>query len=332
MDQSTFTTEELSVAITNMPARIGNPADIELFREIPGTTTTFDVEFHSESGILVPTTEWGGVAPKNSSGKRSTKSFKIPHMPLEDIVKASDVQGVRAFGSTQAETVNGKVLEKLRGMRNKIDATLAFRRSKAKQGIILDADGTTIVNYFTEFSVQQTEVDFELGVSTTDVAAKCQDVIDAVEDGLGQEIYSTIEVEVDRTFYDALKAHKNVREVFLNWEASEEKLGRSSKSGFEFGGLKFIVNRQKAPIGENGELVPLHTEKTGTAYPLGTQDVFVTALAPADFNETVNTLALPFYAKQEETKYNRGTELHVQSNQLPIVLKPKAIVKVKSTK
>ena len=61
-------------------------------------------------------------------------------MPLEDVVLASDVMGVRAFGSTAAETVSGKVLDRLQAMKNKIDTTLAFRRLKAKQGIIVDAD------------------------------------------------------------------------------------------------------------------------------------------------------------------------------------------------
>ncbi|MEG1157562.1 MAG: major capsid protein, partial [Acinetobacter sp.] len=315
-----FSTEELSLAITNLPTRIGNPADIELFRTIPGTTKTFDVEFYSEGNILVPTTEWGGVAPKNSDGERTAESFLIPHMPLEDTVLASDVMGVRAFGSTEAETVQGKVLDKLQSMKNKVDATLAFRRSKAKQGVILDANGKPLFNYFSKFGVTQIEVDFELGTTTTNITEKCQDVIDAVEDGLGQEMYTSIEVEVDRAFYDALTAHKNVREVFLNWSAAEEKLGRSNKTGFVFGGLKFIVNRQKAPTGANSALEPIVALKTGTAYPKGTQDVFVTALAPADFNETVNTLALPYYAKQDTKKFDRGFDLHVQANQLPSVL------------
>ena len=322
MDELDFNVTELSAAISNLPTRIGNPSDAELFRNIPGTTNVFSMEFYEESGILVPTTEWGGVAPKNSSGKRTAKSWTIPHMPLEDVVKASDVIGVRAFGSTAAETVQGKVLDKLQAMKNKIDATLAYRRSKAKQGIIVDADGSTILNYFTEFGLSQQVVYFDLGTATTNIAAKCQDVIDQIEDGLGQEVYSSIEVEVDRAFYDALTAHKNVREVFLGWSAAESKLGRSNTSGFEFGGLKFIVNRQKVGA------TPLVAASTGHAYPRGTQDVFLNGLAPADFNETVNTLALPYYAKQAGKQFDRGFDLHVQSNQLPIVAKPKALVKV----
>ncbi len=326
MDELIFTTEELSTAITQLPTRIGNPNDINLFRNIPGTTNSFSVEFYTESNVLVPTTEWGGVPPKNSSGERIGKSWVVPHMPLEDTILAADVIGVRAFGSTAAETVQGKVLDKLQQMKNKIDTTLAYRRTKAKQGIILDANGKTIVDYFVDFGVTAQTVDFELGVATTNVLAKCQDVIDLVEDGLGQELYGSIEAEVDRQFYDALTAHKNVREVFLNWSGAEQRLGRSNTSGFEFGGIKFIVNRQK--IGE----VPLIGVKEGHAYPTGTQDVFLNALAPADFNETVNTSALPYYAKQEPKKFNRGFDLHVQSNQLPVVAKPKALVKLTSTK
>ena len=322
MDELDFNVTELSAAISNLPTRIGNPSDAELFRNIPGTTNVFSMEFYEESGILVPTTEWGGVAPKNSSGKRTAKSWTVPHMPLEDVVKAADVIGVRAFGTTQAETVQGKVLDKLQAMKNKVDATLAYRRSKAKQGIIVDADGSTILNYFTEFGLSQQVVYFDLGTATTNIAAKCQDVIDQIEDGLGQEVYSSIEVEVDRAFYDALTAHKNVREVFLGWSAAESKLGRSNTSGFEFGGLKFIVNRQKVGA------TPLVAASTGHAYPRGTQDVFLNGLAPADFNETVNTLALPYYAKQAGKQFDRGFDLHVQSNQLPIVAKPKALVKV----
>ena len=322
MDELDFNVTELSAAISNLPTRIGNPSDAELFRNIPGTTNVFSMEFYEESGILVPTTEWGGVAPKNSSGKRTAKSWTIPHMPLEDVVKASDVIGVRAFGSTAAETVQGKVLDKLQAMKNKIDATLAYRRSKAKQGIIVDADGSTILNYFTEFGISQQVVYFDLGTAITNIAAKCQDVIDQIEDGLGQEVYSSIEVEVDRAFYDALTAHKNVREVYLGWSAAEAKLGRSNTSGFEFGGLKFIVNRQKVGA------TPLVAASTGHAYPRGTQEVFLNGLAPADFNETVNTLALPYYAKQAGKQFDRGFDLHVQSNQLPIVAKPKALVKV----
>ena len=62
-------------------------------------------------------------------------------------------------------------------------------------------------------------------------------------------------------------------------------------------------------------------------FPLGTVDTFGTYLAPADFNETVNTLGQPLYAKQEPRTFGRGTDLHSQSNLLPICHRPEVLVK-----
>ena len=82
LDQSVFSTEELSLAITNLPTRIGNPSDIELFRQIPGTTNSFSAEFMTETNILVPTTAWGGVAPKSSWRHTPFRKFHTCHLKM----------------------------------------------------------------------------------------------------------------------------------------------------------------------------------------------------------------------------------------------------------
>jgi len=60
-------------------------------------------------------------------------------------------------------------------------------------------------------------------------------------------------------------------------------------------------------------------------FPLRTANTFRTYYAPADFNETANTLRLPLYAKQEPRKFGRGTDLHTQQNPLPIWLRPESV-------
>ena len=64
------------------------------------------------------------------------------------------------------------------------------------------------------------------------------------------------------------------------------------------------------------------------AFPLGTVDTFATYFAPADFNETANTLGQPLYAKQEPRKFDRGTDLHTQSNPLPMCHRPGVLVRL----
>ena len=51
-----------------------------------------------------------------------------------------------------------------------LDATLEFLRIGALKGIILDADGSTVIfNLFTEFGVVQQTVDMNLDAGTTNV-------------------------------------------------------------------------------------------------------------------------------------------------------------------
>jgi hypothetical protein len=64
------------------------------------------------------------------------------------------------------------------------------------------------------------------------------------------------------------------------------------------------------------------------AFPVGTVDTFATYFAPADFNETVNTIGQPLYAKQEPRKFDRGTDLHTQSNPLPMCHRPGVLIKL----
>ena len=59
-----------------------------------------------------------------------------------------------------------------------------------------------------------------------------------------------------------------------------------------------------------------------------TRRTFATYFAPADFNETVNTLGQPLYAKQEPRRFDRGTDLHTQSNPLPLCHRPALLVKL----
>ena len=48
--------------------------------------------------------------------------------------------------------------------------------------------------------------------------------------------------------------------------------------------------------------------------------------APADFFSSVNTMGLPRYARQFPDPEDRWVKLHVQSNPLPICLRPKVLM------
>ena len=101
------------------------------------------------------------------------------------------------------------------------------------------------------------------------------------------------------------------------------------RSGFTYGGITFEEYRGQASDA-NGTVRKFIAPGEAHAFPLGTVDTFATYFAPADFNETVNTLGLPLYAKQDARKFERGTDLHTQSNPLPMCHRPRVLVKLTS--
>jgi hypothetical protein len=62
--------------------------------------------------------------------------------------------------------------------------------------------------------------------------------------------------------------------------------------------------------------------------PSGVSDLFVTNYAPADYMETVNTNGLPYYAKQEVMRMDKGVEIESQSNPISICTRPRSIIKL----
>lgn len=63
------------------------------------------------------------------------------------------------------------------------------------------------------------------------------------------------------------------------------------------------------------------------AIPLGTMSTFQLVYAPADFNEAANTIGRRMYAKQKPKEFDRGWDVHTQSNPLPLVFRPKLLVR-----
>lgn len=319
-----FTLTQLSQSINILPNMYGRVNELGLFNWKPQSTNQVTIEMRNGVLVLVPTTPWGGTAPKNSMGKRNVRSFQIPHMPLEDTVLASEIIGVREFGTENTlQTVVSRVNEKMQVMKNKIDQTLEWRKMSALKGIVLDADGTTVIeDYFTAFGVSKKTVTFALGTAGTDVRAKCMEVVRHMEDNLMGETMVRAHALVSQEFFDALVAHPKVKEAYANYSEAAQRFGGDMRKGFSFGGITFeeyrgVVDTKR--FIDSGE---------GHAFPVGTFETFNNYGAPADFVETVNTNAIPYYARQKNKDFNRGIDLHVQANQLPLVARPAVIVEL----
>lgn len=317
----------LTAAINHLPNKYGllNEMNLMPIRSVTNRNIAIE-EFHGQLALL-PTMPVGSSGTVGDRGRRTVRSLYIPHIPHLDIIKPEEVQGVRAFGSENStDALTNVMLRKLQSLRNKHAITLEHLRIGALKGIILDADGSILYNLFDEFKITQTTFNFNLFDNNIDVRRKCLDLKRHMEDNLRGEIMTDVECLVSSEFFDALTGHEKVIKAYELWQNGEA--ARSDmRQGFLFGGILFKEYRGTA-VDMNGTARRFIAEAEGHAFPVGTMNTFATYVAPADFMETVNTPGQELYVKQKMVDFDRGIEVHSQSNPLPICHKPAILVKV----
>jgi hypothetical protein len=94
-------------------------------------------------------------------------------------------QRIMALGSERELWALADVMtDHLLLIRNKHAITLEHLSMGALKGIILDADGSELLNVYNQFELTPKVVNFALETVTTDVKRKCVEVLRQVEDNL----------------------------------------------------------------------------------------------------------------------------------------------------
>jgi hypothetical protein len=333
-----YSVAALTLAINKFPVQYGLLNQLGIFPEEGVRQRTVLIEQRNNVLTLLPTRPVGSPGTLGNIGKREVRSFVIPQIPHDDAVLPEEVQGIRAFGSeNETDTVAALMARKLQTMKNRHDITLEHLRAGALQGTIKDADGSTIYNLFTEFGITQTVEDFAFGTATTDVAGRIRAVKRDIEKALQGEVSTGVLFLCSDAWYDAFVKHDSVKDAFKYYQVNGQNLAGDYR-GFDAAGLRIgnpfsfgeavFINYSgfaKDTAGNTRYFIP---QNEAIAFPLGTQQTFRTYFAPADFNETANTIGLPLYAKQEERKFQRGWDIHTQSNPLPLCARPEVLIRV----
>ena len=317
-----FSTVSLTSSINTLPYAPRRIGEIGLFAGEGITTTTVVLEENVGTLELLPSKPRGSNPSIGKPEKRKARSFVVPHIPHEDMVLASDVQNVREMGSEdQTQTVTTVVNNKLQKMRLNHEITEEHLRIGAIKGTILDADGSTLFDLFSEFGITQTTINMALTTTTTKVRSKGFDVLNAMEAALGAAGFTGIRAFCGQEFFKSLTEHSAVADAFARWE-SGRFLRDDVRGGFEFAGIVWEQYR--------GSVNGTAFVDTNTAHVVaeGVPDLFKTAYAPANFMETANTIGIPVYAKQKMADMDTGVRLHTQSNPLPLCTRPASLIKL----
>jgi hypothetical protein len=318
-----FSVVSLTKAIQDVPHQPTRLAQLGLFSEEGISTTSLSIESVGSTISLVPSAARGAPGRPMVSDKRKMLSINTVHLPQRATIVADEVQNLRAFGSeSDVETASGLMNKKLAKMRRDLDTTIEFQRMGAIKGQVLDADGATVMlDLLNTFGVNQTMHNMVLNNTGTKVRNKVVEAKRKMESALGGLMYTGLRALCSASFFDALVGHAGVEAAFDRW-MNGEFLREDQRSGFFFAGV--FWEEYRGNVGGNDFI------GAGEAYliPEGVSDLFVTNYAPADYMETVNTMGVAYYAKQEAMQFGKGIMVEAQSNPISICTRPAVPVKL----
>lgn len=323
-DNDAFSLESLTAAINHEPYRPGQVSASGIFNEDGVTTTLVSIEERNGRLSLVEPTKRGGPGETTDDESRSKHAFEVDHYERNDTIKADEVQNVRAFGTEdRLETIQDRIERRAQRHAADLTMTLEHQRVGAIKGIVTSKGGKVLHNLYNTFGIAvPAAISLVLNTETTKVGSIWQDVIYGLEDDLG-EPHDGFHVFTGREFHRKLWQHKSVTETFL-YGAGAGVLRQDVPDKFEFGGATW--ERYKTGAKATADLgSPYIAHNEARVIVKGVPDLFITRFAPADYEETVNTIGLPFYAKQYAMTNGKGRHLDVQMNAISLCTNPKAL-------
>ena len=320
-------TEELAM-IPNIRTPL---SDLGIFRAeaVSQTTVSFEQTFGTLG--LIGDVHRGGNVLANQDETRKIHTYKVPYHKVIDYLTQADVHGQRAYGSADMADTKAAVLER-KMIRMKRSALMTEEYAKfyaLTQGKIWSPNGTVAhSSFYTDFGVTRKEVAFDLSNAATDVVAKVEEIIAHIQDNsLSGDAYTGVVGLCSPEFFSALIAQAGVKEAYKFYSSTQEPL-RQRLGGnttlyreFTFAGCLFREVRD----GVNGNrFIPANE-----CYfvPTGTQDSFISYVAPSAKLDMANTLGENQYLWVYGDPKGEKEEMELEFSHVHLLRKPATVVR-----
>ncbi|WP_330167804.1 major capsid protein [Bartonella grahamii] len=309
-----FSSITMMKAIENYEFQPGLVSSLNLFEEVETSTTVVGIERRDNTLSLIQTSERGAPLAEGDREGRNLRFFKTTRIAKSDTVKSEEIQNRREFGTEdQLETAMKYIARKQKKLISEIELTWENMQLGAVQGVVLDADGSVIVDWYKEWEITPPKpIDFKLNNETTNVADNVDRVImRMIEASKGAfSDRSRIIGLCGNEFFSKLKNHKTIRETYLNTAlaqtlnsagggATPSAIGSGSFGSFDFAGVTFINYRSVHNYNVSA--------KAGTKraigikpdecqfFPVDAPGVFQKTFSPSESLDFANTVGKPLY-------------------------------------
>jgi hypothetical protein len=299
---------------------------LSLFEEGGISTTAFGIEARGDVLSLVQTSPRGGIAQPMRRGARMLREFSTVCLPVQSTIYADEVQDHRAFGGATLETPEELKARVLSQMRTDLEFTIEYHRMGALKGMILDADGSLILDVYSEYGISRQSVSLDMVdaggavLSATDIRARVVEAERTCQDALGGIEPTGYLMLVAPDILDAVAGHPRYQQALQY--ARPESLFDDGRSGIRISNTE--IREYRSAPGGPVFLAP----GEGVMIPTGVPSLLVTKFAPADYMGTVNQMGLPAYLSAQMGPHEKYVHLEGQSNPLSIATRPAAILQI----
>lgn len=255
----------------------------------PIRTTAVTVEKRTQDGYgLIQTTPRAAPLKRAGGDGRELKTFQTVRLGEYDMMYAHEIQNVRAFGTeSELMQMQREIARKLQRIDDDLTLTEEHHLLGMIQGVVLDADGSELHNWFDEFDVAApTPVSFDFSVTdSAGLAAlrqKCRDIRRRMKRNSKGSMYRSVHAMCDDQFFDGLTTCPAVQDIYKN-QAEAAQLRGQIEDTFTFGGITF-----ENYMGTDDNSTVAIPANTARFFPVGGRGVFVEARAPGESFAVVN--------------------------------------------
>ena len=272
---------------------------MNLFEVEPLHTTTVGVYKMNDSLAFVPTTERGAPRSLPERDRRSLVQLETVNLRQEDRINSAELQNiVNEFMpfATALQRADDEVDKRMRKLMNKLEFTREYHRFAALNGILLDADGSVIFNFYQEFGLTQPAA-IVFDFPNTDEGALRTYIAQHVFRPMMRQLNSrkspstTIGALCSDSFYDAMVQAPEIYKSYQIQQQGAELRANKTWGSFEFAGVTWY-NFQ----GTDDNSTIAVPDGDCRFFPIGATDVFKEYRSPGEEWRVVNSLAEEFYS------------------------------------
>ncbi|BDA84975.1 hypothetical protein Sa4125_25170 [Aureimonas sp. SA4125] len=266
-----------------------------IFEPIYSRSRTIVIADRDRTLTLIPTSELGAPPEELIPEGAKVRPFNTSRLAKGSTIYSAELAGVAALPfDVQTRDVTQEVTDRTAQIMGDLELTWEHMRFGAVQGKVLDANGSTLIDWYAEWGISEpAEIDFELDVPTTDIRKKCRDVKRAMQLAAkgAWNPGARIAALVGDTFFDMLVNHPVYKETRLGTERASTLEGIEGFSAIDFEGITFINYRGT----DDGSTIAIATDKA-RFFPVGMRGAFKVGFSPAnEFKPYLNQRAREYY-------------------------------------